>query len=223
VSAELIASKPELRIELGLRTEPCAPGIQYGSRYVLTPGHGEVFDIMPQSVLNRVANVETFAGMFVFDKWTCNHDGRQAVFWRTGKQHKYTATFIDHGWCFAAGKWALCDGPRYGLYRDHSVYTGVTGWDSFEPWLSRIEAISADFVYQCAQAVPEEWYVHNRDGMVWLVEQLLRRRRTLRELITDTLRSDPLGEVFPNWRTGKVGRLCRRAPDLVRAPSSVSA
>ena len=36
----------------------------------------------PTSSFARVRNPRTFWGFFVFDKWTCNTNGRQAIFFR---------------------------------------------------------------------------------------------------------------------------------------------
>src|SRR5581483_8099095 len=93
----LIAHTPELNIQLAHCTIPCEAGLQFGSRYVVHPLEGQVFDYMPVEMLNRVRNLETFAGMLTIDKWTGNANGRQATFWRKTRERKYTATFIDQG------------------------------------------------------------------------------------------------------------------------------
>jgi hypothetical protein len=75
------------------------------------------------------------------DKWTGNADGRQAAFWRHSRERKYTATFIDQGYCFNAGEWTFPDFTLRGVYARNEVYARVCGWQSFEPWLSRIELL----------------------------------------------------------------------------------
>ena len=40
---------------------------------------GQVFDYLAPEMFDRVRNLETFAGMLVVDKWTCNSNGRQAA------------------------------------------------------------------------------------------------------------------------------------------------
>src|ERR1019366_9111936 len=72
-------------------------GLQFGSRYVVSPVEGEVFDYLPPEMLDRVRNLGTFAGILALDKWTCNADGRQAAFWRKLREKKYSAAFIDQG------------------------------------------------------------------------------------------------------------------------------
>lgn len=76
----LVEHTPELSIQLPGQTIPCEAGLAFGSRYVVSPLEGRVFDFLPAEMLMRVRNVETFAGMLVLDKWTGNADGRQAAF-----------------------------------------------------------------------------------------------------------------------------------------------
>ena len=81
----LIAHTPDLSMQLVGQTIPCQPGLQFGSRFVVDPMAGQVFDYLPEAALPRVRNLETFAGMLALDKWTCNANGRQAAFWRRGR------------------------------------------------------------------------------------------------------------------------------------------
>src|SRR3954465_8771023 len=98
VSQWLVAHTPELKIELTGGSLQCEPGLQFGSRYVVDPLDGQVLDFVPESLLGRVRNLETFAGMLAMDKWTCNANGRQAAFWRKPRERKYTVAFIDQGY-----------------------------------------------------------------------------------------------------------------------------
>ena len=75
----------------------------------------------------------------MFDKWTCNTNGRQAIFFRAANEERYQARMIDHGFCFNAGEWNFPDAPLRGLYQRHRVYESVRGPESFEPWLARLE------------------------------------------------------------------------------------
>ena len=87
----------------------------------------------------RVRNLRDFAGALALDKWTCNANGRQAAFWKLSRERKFTASFIDQGYCFNAGEWNFPDAPLRGVFGRNDVYACITSWDSFEPWLSRIE------------------------------------------------------------------------------------
>jgi hypothetical protein len=84
--------------------------------------------------------------------------------------------------------------------RNH-VYAGVRGWESFEPWLSRVENLGADVLGRIAEEVPPQWYGGNPVELERLMETLLRRRSRVRELIGQFRASSR--EPFPNW--GGVG------------------
>lgn len=197
----LIRNTPEMNIQLAGSTLRCEPGLQFGSRYVVDPQDGQVFDYLPEAMLERVRNRDAFAGALAFDKWTCNADGRQAAFWRRTRERKYTATFIDHGYCFNAGGWSFPDSPLRGVYARNFVYAGVTGWESFEPWLSRIEQMEPEVIWACAEAVPPEWY-GDWDDMVALVTRLIERKTRVRGLIEEFRKSTR--QPFPNWREAPV-------------------
>ena len=154
----LVEHTPELNIQLAGSTIPCQAGLQFGSRYVVSPLEGQVFDYLPIEMLERVRNRETFAGILAMDKWTGNANGRQAAFWRRMRERKYTVTFIDQGYCFNAGEWTFPDYPLRGVYARNEVYADVRGWESFEPWLSRIEKMDEDVIWRAAGEIPPEWY-----------------------------------------------------------------
>ena len=100
----LIKNTQELRVDRqGFLTMQA--GLQFGARFVCDPAEGQVFDYIPESMFAKVKNVAAFAGMLVVDKWLGNANGRQAVFWKKTNERKYTATFIDQGYCFNAGEW----------------------------------------------------------------------------------------------------------------------
>jgi len=195
----LVANTPELTVQLAARAAPCQAGLQFGSRYVVDPlaEAAHVFDFLPEAVLGQIKNLETFAGVLAFDKWTGNANGRQAIFWKRARERKYTVTFIDQGYCFNAGEWSFADAPLRGVYARNFVYAGITGWHSFEPWLSRIEEIGESVIWPIADAIPNEWY-GDRDDLQRLVEQLYRRRTTVRSLI-EAFRTSTR-QPFANWQ-----------------------
>jgi hypothetical protein len=197
VSEWLIANTAELDIETRGGRARCAPGLQFGSRYVggLMPGH--VMDYLPEEMLLDVRNLAEFAGMLAFDKWTNNENGRQAVFSKKTRERRYAATFIDHGYCFNAGEWRFSDKPLRGIFGRNSVYAEVRGWESFEPWLGRIEALAPERLWSIAGAVPPEWYGGDSAALERLVEQLLERRGLVRELIEGFRESSK--KPFPKW------------------------
>ena len=173
------------------------PGEHFGSAFVGGLMPKLVVDYMPSEQLGQVRNLVHFAGILLLDKWTGNCDGRQAVFQRNSRQSKYNAIFIDQGLCFNAGEWNFLDAPLRGIYGRNSVYAGVKGWSSFEPWLSRIENIDFATMWRIAEAVPQVWYGGHSMELRSLMERLFGRRDRVRDLITAFRDSDR--EPFPLW------------------------
>jgi len=198
VSDWLIEHTEDLRISLGGAKIPCRSGKQLGSLYVGGDSPAMTLDYLPRELLQGVRNLSDFARVLVLDKWTCNSDGRQAIFSKARRRQRYSATFIDQGYCFNAGEWAFPESPLRGAYANNCVYGRVMGWEAFEPALSRAEEMDADTIWQCAADIPEEWYEGDRDGLNRLVETLHYRRGVIRKLISEFRRSSR--NPFPNWR-----------------------
>jgi len=198
VSEWLIDNTPELRIESAGHSVKCASGKHLASRYPVDPWEGVVFDYLPESMFEKVRNAADFARMLVLDKWAGNADGRQAIFFKSGRQRKYTAQFIDQGYCFNAGEWTFTDLALHGVYYRNYVYAGVTGWESFEPVLTKAEEADDIDLWRCAECVPPEWYGCDTEGLQKLVEALYERRPKIRDLITAF--RDSSRNPFPNWK-----------------------
>jgi hypothetical protein len=94
-------------------------------------------DYLPRELLQGVRNLTDFARVLVLDKWTCNSDGRQAIFCKAPRGQRYSATFIGQGYCFNAGEWTFPGSPLRGAYANNCVYGRVMGWEAFEPAPSR--------------------------------------------------------------------------------------
>ena len=198
VSDWLIEHTEDLRINLGGPRIPCRSGKQLGSQYVGPASPDQPLDYLPNELLHRVVNVGDFARVLVLDKWTCNSDGRQAIFSKARRTRRYAVTFIDQGYCFNAGEWTFPDSPLRGAYANNCVYEDVMGWEAFEPVLSRAEEMDAQAIWRCAAEMPEEWYEGDRGGLRRLVETLHHRRATIRKLITEFRESSR--NPFLNWR-----------------------
>jgi hypothetical protein len=174
------------------RVVPARPGLQFGSALVT----GEVWDWPSGSMLGRVRNLREFAGALAFDKWTGNADGRQVVFHKQVRERKYTASFIDFGYCFNVGEWRFHDAPLRGVYALNDVYERIESWDDFDPWLHRIETFPELHLRSIADEIPCEWYGEQFE-LQRLLDCLLARRSIVRRLIEDfrTCSRNP----FPNW------------------------
>jgi hypothetical protein len=210
VRAELIAHTEDLVIQLGRGRAPCKAGKQFGSRYPGNLADVAVYDFLPDEQLREVTNIAEFCGMLVFDKWTCNTNGRQAIFFHdadgtahsvergAGTAARYCAQMIDNGFCFNAAEWNFPDAPLRGLYARHRVYEGVRGMDSFEAWIARVERIEESALEEIYGQIPPEWYDCDADALEKMLEQLLRRRGLVRELIVSAWKSS--AQPFPNWK-----------------------
>lgn len=197
VTEWLIENSKDMVMDFGRHQERCRAGLQFGSRLVGGLMPGQVTDYLPEQHLGEVKNQREFAGMLVIDKWTCNANGRQAVFYKRPREKKYAASFIDQGYCFNAGEWKFVDAPLRGVYARNLVYGDVVDWESFEPWLTRVEEMDPQKVWAVAEMVPPEWYGGDVREIERLIEQLLARRVRVRELITQFRESSR--EPFPNW------------------------
>ena len=200
VTEWLVANTFDMQVEGRGGRERYSAGLQFGSQFVGGLMPGQVVDYLPEQQLDEVRNLAEFAGMLCIDKWAGNCNGRQAVFERRPRERKYRATFIDQGFCFNAGEWTFPDSPLRGIYARNKVYARVTGWESFEPWLSRVESMEAGVLWEIAEAVPPEWYGGNTAVIERLMEQMLGRRSRVRELIASFRDSER--EPFPMWDTG---------------------
>src|SRR6266403_2160241 len=181
VSEELIRLTPELAIELPRARIPCQPGLQFGSRSPGDPRRLTLHDFLPDEQLRAVENVHAFAGILVFDKWTCNTNGRQTVFFskgnRTAEQGavRYETRMIDQGFCFNAGEW-------------NPLRPGSNAWKN-KP--------ASAFSTRPAGKSPPEWYADDYDALLRLLEQLHRRRQRVPDLILEAKRCNR--RPFPNW------------------------
>lgn len=213
VSEELIRLTQELVMEMPRQRFPCQAGLQFGSRYPGNPRWLTLHDFLPDEKLRRVTNLHDFMGMLVFDKWTCNTDGRQTLFFldapKRGRQFveslsgqeleaTYSTFLIDQGFCFNAGEWDFPDAPLRGLYTRDVVYEGVTGMESFAPWLERLENHMTERTFQeIIEGIPPEWYHDDSDALSRLTERLLHRRCRVEELIVEVSKSNR--RPFPLW------------------------
>jgi hypothetical protein len=214
VSEELIRLTPELCVETSRSRIPCTAGLQFASRYPEDPRRVAMHDFLPDEQLRAVDNVHEFAGMLVFDKWTCNTNGRQTVFFAPPKPRGnlpaadstvrepagpvYHTVMIDQGFCFNAGEWNFPDAPLRGLYPRNRVYEGIIGMESFAPWLERVEKMSERVLAELAEEIPPEWYGDEYDVLLRLLEQIYKRRTRVPELLLAA--KDSNRQPFLHWK-----------------------
>jgi hypothetical protein len=106
---------------------------------------------------------------------------------------------IDQGFCFNAGEWNFPDAPLRGIYPRHRVYEQVTGIESFDPWLSRVERrLTRGVLGEIADGIPPEWYNDEYEKLGELLLRLDQRRGRIRELLVAA--RDSGRQPFPNWK-----------------------
>jgi hypothetical protein len=203
---EKAIQEQQIVFNLAGRVVPVRSGLQFASALVT----GEVWDWPSGSMLGRVRNLREFAGVLAFDKWTGNADGRQVVFHKEMRERKYTASFIDFGYCFNAGEWDFHDAPLRGVYALNDVYGSIESWDDFAPWLQRIETFPEQQLRSIADEIPCEWY-GERYELQRLLDCLLARRSIVRQLIEDFRTSSR--NPFPNWAMARPARCATQASE----------
>jgi hypothetical protein len=204
VSDWLVSHSPDLYLQQGDDRVGYAGGLQFGSRFPCDPLRTPVYDFLPDALLATLPQLDRFAGILLFDKWTCNTDNRQLVFHRPSPEAKqYAATMIDQGYCFNAAEWSFPDAPPRGLYRRTAVYSGIVGMESFEPYLERLLHLDADVMEEAASRVPPEWYGYRTGELGALLDALMERRYKVPELLLACRRSE--NNPFPNWKNGANG------------------
>jgi hypothetical protein len=210
VSENFLAANPEVSIQLGAKKLAVLPGWHFGSGYPGDPAKIAVYDFIPDSLLEKVTNLRDFLGALVFDKWAANADGRQSIFFRarlkkwsvSADVHPlrvgFLAQMIDHGFLFNGPHWNFPDSAVQGLYPRRMVYEKVRSWDDFQPWLDLVTNFPEEVVDRAYKQIPPEWIAGDEEELEKLLEQLLRRRKRVPDLIKEcrNARQDP----FPNWK-----------------------
>jgi hypothetical protein len=199
VKAILIENTADLRMQSVHSRTRCKSGLQFGSKYPSSPTSVVVYDFLSDYQLSEVTNLCDFNGMLVFDQWTCNTDGRQAIFFRPDGKTCYHAQMIDQGFCFNGIHWDFPDGALRGIYSNRKVYESVRGMKSFEPWLGRLESrVTETIIEHIEDQIPIDWYESDHSALHKLLEQLLRRRKLVPDLLISAWKSSPAP--FPNWK-----------------------
>ncbi len=211
MSEEFLLENPDVRIQLGNQTIAPDVGWAFGSRYPGDPNLTAVYDFVPDSLLAQVQNRSDFLAVLVFDKWTGNADGRQAIFFRaqlkdwiqqvTAKRKMgFVALMIDHGFIFNGPHWNFTESALQGLYPRRMVYESVTSLAEFEPWVTRVQYFPDEVLDRALRQIPPDWLENEEDELDRLLETLMRRRNRIGELVEQS------SGVFPGWQAPRTFR-----------------
>ena len=188
-------------------------GVQLGSRYLVAPVQGNIFDYFPEKMLSRVRNLDAFAAVLAFDIWTNMTEPRRAVFWKTTMDTLYSVAFVDvHARLLPAPisiAQRTADPGQVGLYIHKGVYQHITGWHDFESIVSSVERSDRRTLENIVSEIPPCWNVEPRK-LSALLRVLEARKATLGDLLSRYLVAMP--HVFPNWRDRRYGPAREPAP-----------
>lgn len=210
ISEDFVKASAEMVIQLGRSSTPMQSGRCFGSRVPrdaqqksLRPSPLEVVhDLLPAKQLMLLGNTTDVAGMLMFDKWTCNTDGRQTIFVQDINTGTYRAIMIDQGFCFNGIAWNFPDSLTRCMALYDSVYDRIPSFSNFEPWFDRLEdAFDRSVLATLAKEIPPEWYEDAPDALRCLLDWLERRRTDVPEM---------LWFVWRNYRKNFPNRTSRR-------------
>ena len=207
IGPDFLSAHPEAGMDFGAQRVAPLYGWHFGSRYPGHPATTAVYDFVPDAMLEQLVNPRDFLGILVFDKWTANSDGRQAIFFRARlrdwddqphpQRMGFVALMMDHGFIFNGPHWDFPESAAQGLYARRSVYQAVRSLRDFEPWLERVLHFPEQVFDSAWKAVPPEWIEHEETQLEATLERLWKRRARVDQLV-DEVRSGRLSP-FPNW------------------------
>jgi len=205
VPAEFPRDNPEASIQLGTQTIAPDTGWAFGSRYPGDPNLTAIYDFVPDSLLAQIQNRSDFLAVLVFDKWTGNADGRQAIFLRAPlkdwvpqvkggpKKMGFVALMIDHGFIFNGPHWNFTESALQGLYPRRMVYETATSLEDFQPFLERVQHFPEEVLDRAVRSIPPDWIENEEEELERLLESLMQRRKRIVELVEQSHAS------FPRW------------------------
>jgi hypothetical protein len=191
----LLTHTPEVAMTTGATRSKYEAGTHLGSATPYDVQRSQAFEAVFSGFTNRITNPREFAGMLVLDLWTGRSAARQLLLVRdpTATAYgAYKAVFIDHKMNLSY------EGGTDGVYPFAScrdVYRSIYGWESFEPWLTRIEELDLKVIRWALTCVPDGWGA----GEEWRLQVFnhLNEGRAVGSRISQLRTQNP--DIFPNW------------------------
>ncbi len=181
------ANDPSLYFSIGTRKIAIEPGLHFGSECPVDPNKVALFDYLPRRLLTTVSNASDFGRVLVADRWLCQSDSRQALFYRERSALSplsMRAVFVDNGQLLGGLNWAFHDADSRGVYHDPIVYSTFDLETVCQQTVEAVCAISEEDLYACCDGIPEEWIqLEDTQSLRDILLKLLKRQRQLRYLV----------------------------------------
>jgi hypothetical protein len=198
VSREFIARNPDLSFSIPEGVCAPAPGLHFGSKFVIGSQDEEVFEIVPSRWMERVEKPHLFAGMLLLDIWTENVDRRQVLFIERAENRCLEVVFFDNGHMFGGphgDRKLRC--PQSCAYYLQQIYAKAFDSGATETWLRTIEDWTETILQAMIERVPQEWRTRSleRDTIARLMQNrksLRRRAKTALEELLNCSENEPV-------------------------------
>ncbi len=163
-------------------------GIHFGT--LLIP---YTFRNPPLNIIESAYNVNCITGMYVFDNYLANHDRHEGNIVLGIRYHGNQIIMIDHSHCFGKPQWTdaelleLTDEGKIitrGIYK--KIAHIITGQNSLDKWLDRLESIKEEQLISIINEIPIEWNIAPQDRGA-LLFYLKNRKWRVRPLLTSAL------------------------------------
>jgi hypothetical protein len=160
-------------------------GLHFGSEFLGSDETGQAYEWLPKGLSRRVANLEDFLGVYIFDVWTNHCDHRQSIFITGDANASFRAVFIDNGHLCGGPEWKLVSRRGECLSLDRRFQATGFPEQAIEAWISRLESLSSTSIFNVIPRIPRFWYSGNIDNVV---DSLIRRLSLLRTLLPEELK-----------------------------------
>jgi hypothetical protein len=196
ISSFVSRTTPQLEQDATL-CATAAASFHPATRYAGDLNGKKVFDMLPGSCLTSLGNLNSFAHLLALDQWSSHLGSPKVVFHRSSNSLNYSMEIINRSRSFSGSELSFHDHPQNGVYNFKAVYRHLSGWDSFEPFLTSLILTSPEALWQLTRNLPFGWSEDYARDLDALVESLLRRRSLIRQLIARS--RDQIPDLFPHW------------------------
>jgi hypothetical protein len=96
VTPEFLRQNPKIYLATGGQRKSVKPGIHLGSMYPGDPSKVAVYELVPDTILEKTNNLEDFIGCLIFDKWTGNRLSSKGISTCKGAGRKDDGLLFKH-------------------------------------------------------------------------------------------------------------------------------